>query len=330
MKNFDQTKIRVVLKHRDKEYTPPVIGEVTVEWSRFATPGKMTLTILKDKIVKFEEGDTVRLKINGKKYFYGYIFTYERVGDSQYQLTCYDMLRYLKSSDVFKNKKKSYGVAVKDVCKRYGLKTGKIDKTKHLRKAKVFTGTVFDMLEDYRKDTAKSTGSQYILYADYNRIRLRKQSSMRTNYVINATVARDFSYQSTIDKDTYTVIKLYRKYKKKKKEKYAVYVKTMKKAKKKYGKLVYTDTTDLKGKDKAKIMKRLNKIGKAHDSPRKKLSFTGVFGIPGIRAGSSVMVKLNAAGISRRKRMVVSKVTHHFAEGIHTMDLVVVGGNYVE
>lgn len=322
MSEFNNTKISVYLKHGDKIYLPVVVGEITVEWTRFAAPGKMTLTVLKDSILKFEEGDTVRLKINGEKFFFGILFTYERLDHDRYKLTCYDVLRYLKSKDIFKMKKMTYAKALKKVCKRYGLKQGKIANTKYVRKAKVFTGSIMDMLENYRKKTKESTGNQFILYADWNQIYLKKQADMKTNYVIEAKLAKDFSYQSSIDDDVYTVIKLYRKSGKKTK----VYSKTLKKAKKKYGRLTYVGNTKLK--KKAKIKKKLKKIGEAHDTPRKKLSFTGVFGIPKIRAGSGVTVKLNAVGMSLKKNMTVDKVTHHFQDGIHTMDLVVVGGDY--
>ena len=322
MNQFNETKVEVFIKHGDTIYLPVVVGEITVEWTRFAAPGQMKLTVMKDDVLKFEEGDTVRLKINDEKFFFGFLFTYERKDDDRYQLTCYDALRYLKSKDIFKMKKMTYTKALKKACKRYGLKMGTIANTKYVRKAKVFTGTVYDMLENYRKKTKQSTGNQFILYADWNQICLKKQSAMKTDYVIEAEVAKEYSYQSSIDDGVYTVVKLY----KKKGKKTKVYSKTLKAAKKKYGRLTYVNSTKLK--KKSKIKKKLKKIAEAHDTPRKKLSFTGVFGITEIRAGSGVTVRLNAVGMSLNKNMTVHKVTHRFADGVHTMDLTVIGGDY--
>jgi len=322
MSDATNTKVEVFLKHGGKTYIPVVIGEITVEWTRFASPGKMVLTVLEDDTLEFEEGDVVRIKVNDSNFFFGYLFIYERVKDRQYKLTCYDGLRYLKSKDVFKMKKQTYTAALKTVCKRYGLKQGTIAGTKYVRKAKVFTGTVFDMLENYRKKTKQSTGNQFLLFMDYDKVTLKNQSSMKTSWVIEASVAQDFSYSSSIDQDVYTVVKLYRKRGKKTK----VYTKTLSKQKKKYGRLTYAENTKLK--KKAKINKRLKKIADAHDSPRKKLSFTGVFGIPEIRAGSGMIVKLKAVGMDLNKNMTVSRVTHHFQDGIHTMDLTVIGGDF--
>lgn len=322
MSTFNNTKISVAITHDKKIYFPVVVGEITVEWVRFATPGKMTLTVYKDSALEFREGDIVTLKINGSQFFFGFVFTYERAGDKRYRLTCYDVLRYLKSSDVFKMKKMTYTKALKTACKRYGLKPGSIANTRYVRKGKVFTGSVYDMLEKYRKATKNATGDTYILYANWNEVTLRKQTSMKTNYVIDATLMKDFSYSSSIDDGVYTVVKLYRTKGKKTK----VYSRTQKAAKKKYGRLTYAKSTN--EKKKAKITKQLKKIGNAHDSPAKKLSFSGVFGIPSIRAGSGVKVKLSAVGMELNRNMTVDKVTHHFKDGVHTMDLTVVGGAY--
>ena len=107
MADATETKAKVLIKHGSKTYIPAVVGEVTVEWTRFASPGKMELTVIKDDTLKFEEGDAVRLKVNDENYFFGILFTYERVAKGRYKLTCYDVLRYLKSTDVFKMKKQT-------------------------------------------------------------------------------------------------------------------------------------------------------------------------------------------------------------------------------
>ena len=328
-------EVEVNIRHSGNTYTPVVIGELTVEWTRFASPGKMNLTVFKDDALKFEEGDVVTLKVDGQNFFYGFLFTYERTDSQQYKLTCYDALRYLKSQDVFKMKRSTYAKALKNVCSRYGLKKGTIMNTRHACKAKVFTGTVIDMLEYYRKKTKSATGDNYILYMDFDQVCLVKQDKMVTEWAVTAETAESFSYSSSIDDDVYTVIKLYRNVQKKKKKKKKkgkknitvtrTYSKTLSAEKKKYGRLTYVES--VKTKKKAKINKRLKKIANAHKKPKKKLSFNGVFGIKEIRAGSGMQVKLSVVGMDDlTKSMVVNRVTHRFNEGFHTMDLTMVGG----
>lgn len=314
--------IKVTLTHSGTTYIPKCEGEITVEWTRFGTPGKMSLTVLKDDALQFEEGDCIRMTVDGKNFFFGFIFTYKRKDADLWQLTVYDVLRYLKSDDIFKMPKQTYTKALKKVLKRYGLTAGTIKNTKYVRKAKVFNGCVMDMLEKYRKDTKKSKGVNYILYADFNKVCLKAQSDMKTTYVMDATVMENYSYSSSIDEKVYTVVKLYKGSGKKTK----VYSKTNTSAKKKYGRLTYCEATKLKSK--SKIKKKLKTIAGDYDSPRKKLTLLNVFGLTDIRAGSGVTVKLTDVGMTLNKNMTVDSVVHRFSEGRHTMDLNVIGGDY--
>lgn len=320
----NERTISVTLTHGSTTYKPVVIGDVTVEWTRFGSPGKLKMTVIKDSTLKIENGDCVRLVVDGKNFFFGFIFIIDRKEASQLSITSYDVLRYLKSKDIFKMPKQTYTKALKTVLKRYGLKAGTIANTKYVRKAKVFNGCVLDMLETYRKDTKNSKGVNYILYADFNKVCLKAQPSMKTNYVITNQMTSDFSYSSSIDERTYTVIKLYKGSGKKAK----VYTKTSAAAKKKYGRLTYVESTKLKSK--SKIKKKLNTIAKAHDTPSKKLTIKNVFGVVNIRAGSGVRVEIKEAGITINRSMTVATVTHKFSEGRHTMDLTLVGGDFRE
>lgn len=319
---MENLTIKATIQHNGTIYEPVCLDEISVEWTRFGSPGKMILTVLEENSLTFREGDVVRLKINGKNFFFGYIFIIDRAGQNQYKLTCYDGLRYLKSDDIFKMKKQTYTKALKTVLKRYGLKQGTIANTKYVRKAKVFNGCVWDMLDDYRKKTKESTGIQYILYADFNKICLQPQSKLKTNYIITESQLEDFSYTSSIDDKVYTVVKMYKGSGKKMK----IYTKTGTSAKKKYGRLTYVKKTKLKSK--AKIKKKLKAILEAHDSPRKKVTLNNVFGLTDIRAGSQVKVDVTEGGLHINRKMVVDTVTHHFRAGRHTMDLNVFGGDY--
>lgn len=313
--------IKVTLTHNSVTYQPNVIGEIDVEWVRFGSPGKLTMTILNDESIKFDVGDCVRLTVGGVNFFFGFIFTFERIEVDQYKLTVYDVLRYLKSNDIFKMPKQTYTKALKTVLSRYDLKAGTIANTKYVRKAKVFNGCVFDMLEKYRSDTKKSKGINYILYADFNKVCLKAQSSMKTNYIMEAALMENYSYSSSIDDKVYTVVKLYKGSGKKTK----VYTKTTTNAKKKYGRLTYVEKTKLKSK--SKIKKKLNTIAEAHDTPRKKLTLQGVFGLTDLRAGCGVTVKLQDVDLKLNKNMTVDHIVHRFYEGRHTMDVTVVGGD---
>lgn len=65
----------------EKAYLP--ITEEGIEWSteRRSTPGKLTFKIVKDSIINFQEGAAVRLKVDGKPVFFGFVFSKKRDKD---------------------------------------------------------------------------------------------------------------------------------------------------------------------------------------------------------------------------------------------------------
>lgn len=76
-----------------KAYIPVV--EEGIEWSteRRSTPGKLTFKLVKDSVINFQEGAAVRLKVDGKPVFFGFVFTKKRDKDQIIEVTAYDQLR---------------------------------------------------------------------------------------------------------------------------------------------------------------------------------------------------------------------------------------------
>lgn len=78
-----------------KAYLP--IVEEGIEWTteRRSAPGKLTFKVVKDGIIDFQEGAAVRLKVDGKGVFFGFVFSKKRGKDQIITVTAYDQLRYL-------------------------------------------------------------------------------------------------------------------------------------------------------------------------------------------------------------------------------------------
>ena len=47
---------------------------ITWETSRKGEPGKLTFSVVKDNIIDFQEGNHVRLTVDGVNLFYGFVF----------------------------------------------------------------------------------------------------------------------------------------------------------------------------------------------------------------------------------------------------------------
>lgn len=99
-------KVELLIQWLDTCYEPVTLDGITWTLERKGTPGKLEFTVLKDSKLRFEEGASVRLKVNDTNLFYGFVFkkTYDK--DKNIKVTAYDQLRYLKNKDtyVYKNK----------------------------------------------------------------------------------------------------------------------------------------------------------------------------------------------------------------------------------
>ncbi|EGT4050141.1 cell wall hydrolase, partial [Clostridioides difficile] len=68
--------------------------------------------------------------------------------------------------------------------------------------------TLFDMILTALDDTLREKKEMYILYDDFGRLVLKNVASMKLDVVMDNDVIEDFDYNSSIDSDTYTQVKL--------------------------------------------------------------------------------------------------------------------------
>ncbi|SDF30426.1 M23 family metallopeptidase [Eubacterium pyruvativorans] len=331
-KSVEKTGVEVLMQHGESLFEPVVKGHVTIEWTRRDSPGKMTITVLLDGKLKLSLGDAVRLRYNGKNIFLGFLFHFSQTAEGEASLTYYDQLRYFKNKDLLKLKKGTYSAALKQICKKYGLKTGTVENTRWVHPAKIVDGTIFDALGEYADMTTAHTQKLYVLYDEFGKITLKSLAKMKSNVYIDAEQLEDFEYNASIDDGTYTCIKLYKDDSSSGTRK--VWVRNNTALQAKWGTLVYTEKTDEKGTKN--IMTRAKILSGLYGSAQRSLTLKGCPGDISIRGGSLVYVtlKLNDTEIGKggKKKhagmMVVESVTHNFEGAIHTMDLKVIGGKF--
>ena len=81
------------------------------------------------------------------------------------------------------------------------------------------------------------------------------------------------------------------------------------------------DTTSIKNGDEATITALGKTLLNYYNRKQRRLSVTGCFGSVYVRGGSCIYVKLNLGDMVVNNVMLVEQVTHHFNDGVHTMDL---------
>jgi hypothetical protein len=303
----------------------PVVEEgITWETTRKGVPGKLTFSVLKDEALKFEEGNAIRFKKDGKNIFYGFVFTKKRSKDGLINVTAYDQLRYLKNKDTYVYTNKTAAEFIKMVAHDFRLNTGTIEDTGFKIASRVEDNkTLFDMFQNALDLTMDNTKKMYILYDNFGKLTLRNIEKMKLDVLIDEETGENFEYTSSIDSNTYNKIKLI--YENEKAGKREIYIAQDSNNINKWGVLQHfekiKETTN--GKLKADVLLSL------YNRKTRNLSIKKAFGNIYVRGGNMVVVRLNLDDLKVLNYMIIDSVKHTFNENEHFMDLKLIGGEFV-
>ena len=318
-----KANVVVTVKCNKKLYEIPVKDGLKIVWERKGTPGKLTFSAPFQKKYKVVEGNAVTVAVDGKNFFYGFIFSRKMSKDGMMDYTCYDQLRYLKNKDTLIYKNKTASQVIKGIAERFYLNCGKLADTKYKFSAIESNTTLFDIIQNALDETIDRSGIVYVLYDEVGKLRLKNIKDMKVNTcLVDEETGEDFTYQTTIDNNVYNQIKLI--YENKDKGTYDLYVTRNQKKINKWGVLQYVDKIsdpDI-GKIKAKALLSF------YSQKERTLTISGVIGNKKVRAGSLVPVLLDLKDMKIANYMMVEKVTHEFNNHQHKMDLVLSGGDF--
>ena len=86
----------------------------------------------------------------------------------------------------------------------FNLSVGSLDDTGYIIPAKVEDNkTLFDIIQDALDDTMTSRKKMYVLYDDFGRLMLKDIENMKVNILIDETTGQNYTYESSIDDQTY-------------------------------------------------------------------------------------------------------------------------------
>lgn len=302
-------------------YFPSVVDGITLETSRYGEPGILKFTCLKDSVLELTEGNAVAFLVDNKSLFFGFIFIIKRNNSNQLQITAYDQLRYLKNKDSYIYTDKRADEVIKMIAKDYKLNVGTISNTKYkIAKKAEDNMTLFDICQNALDETLRNTNKLFVLFDDYGKLMLKNVEDMKLDLLIDSDTAQTFDYTSGINDNTYNQIKL--TYDNDETGKREVYMTKSSTNINKWGVLQYYESINNPqgAAEKAKALLKL------YNEKTRNLKISGAFGDTRLRAGCSVVVKLNLGDVNLRNYMLVEKVKHSFKYDLHTMDLTVRGG----
>ncbi|MCL1872956.1 MAG: DUF5052 family protein [Clostridiales bacterium] len=308
-------------------FWPPVVDGVTVELFRKLTPGKMTFTVLKTAVYPFYEGNWAQLIWNGQNVFLGRVFTKTRDRMRHIKTVCYDQLRYLSGPNNKMNleyKNRSAGSLLKEIADLYELRWGLVDDTGYkVPKRKEVGVNPIDIIQNNINETLTATGELYVFYDNYGHLDLRNIKDMQLNILLDDETAENYDYTSSIDKQTYNVIKIARDNEATGRK--DVFISQSSYDIANWGKLQYFEdsTTSTDPATKAGQLLAL------YNEKTRELNIKNMFGDARVRPGCSLFVSLVLGDVIINHYMMVDQVTHRFTLSEHTMDLRLVGGTFV-
>ncbi|EPR12310.1 XkdQ/YqbQ family protein [Ruminiclostridium papyrosolvens] len=316
--------VELKIQNGSTVYLPCIEDEITWETSRKGVPGKLEFSVVKDEIISFQEGNLVQLKVDNKKVFNGHIFTKKRSSDQIIKVTAYDQLRYLKNKDtkVFENRTASQ--IIKSLADDFQLVTGTIEDTGYVIETRVEDNkTLMDMIQSALDITMQNRNKMYVLFDDYGAISLKSIDSMKLDILIEKSTAEDFDYTSSIDSNTYNLIKLaYDNDKTKKREIYEA--KDSNKIAE-WGLLQYYEKVNQNTNAKAKA----DGLLKLYNKKTRNLSVSNAIGDIRVRGGCLFPVWLELGDVKVQNYMLVETVKHTFKSNQHYMDITLRGGDFV-
>lgn len=309
----------------------PVIEEgIELTLQRRDSPGKLAFKVLQDDVLDFSEGSAVRLKVDDREVFYGFVFTKSGDKGKLISVTAYDQLRYLNNKDTYVYEKKTASQFLKMLADDFNLNLGTVEDTKFVIPSRVEDNTsLFDMIGNALDLTLQNTGEMFVLYDDFGKLTLRNISNMYVGdkksglyLMVDEETAEDFEYQSSIDSDTYNKIKL--SYENEQTGKREIFVSQDSSNINKWGVLQYFDTLSKgeNGKTKADALLKL------YNTKTRSLRLKNCFGDTRVRGGSLIVVNLALSDTTVQNFMLVEEVKHTFSLDSHFMDLTVRGGDF--
>lgn len=316
--------VELFIQHNSTIQFPVVEEGARLTLERKGTPGKLEFTVVKGPGLNFTEGDPVKLTVNGTAMFYGFVFKKKRDKGGTIDVVAYDQLRYLKNKDTITEE----GLKASDLLRRiatdFRLNLGTVEDTGYTLETIVEENqTLFDMIQSALDETLTNTKQLYVLYDDAGKLTLKNINTMKLNLLIDEETGENFSYESSIDEQTYNKIKL--AYNDEKTGKRELFIAQDGAKMNQWGVLQYFEEVQTKTGASAKA----DALLKLYDQKTRKLTIQNAFGDVRVRAGSAVVVALNLGDIVTNNYMVVNKVTHTFRGDEHMMELDLIGGEFI-
>ena len=293
----------------------------TASWTttRTGSPGTFKFTLNKNGGVAFLEGDIVRFSVDGQLQFYGWVFTKVKNRWNEIEVTCYDRIRYLKANASYAFYDQKVGDMIRQIAADFQLDVGNVADTRYAIPSFIKEDeTVLDMIGEAVQQTLLNTGKIYVFYDDGNGLALTESADMISNVMIgDRSLLTDYEYKTDIDEQTYNSVKLARPNEQTGRADVVVAEDSVNIGQ--WGLLQLYQTVDGDVND-AQMLSQA-KTSLQYYNRRMRTLKVNSLGVPGLRAGQMVLMKVSDLGdISLDQYVLLEKVTHTWGNDVHTME----------
>lgn len=302
-----------------------VISNLEITTNIENDPGKATFDIIKRDELSFSEGATVSIQIDEYKMFRGFVFAMKRSKDiNKISVTCYDQLRYLKNKDSYVFENMTSDQIFSKICNDFVLKHRVVDKSSYICAPRSNDATaLYEMIKASLDDTLINSKQWFIIRDNYGVLEHINIYSLQAGIMLgDKSGVTDFTYETSIDKDTYNQIKLYRDNESSGKREVFIVNDTINGGStiKAWGILQLYEKVDEK-LNLAQIEQRALSMLSLYNNTKRSLKLEAI-GVPNVCAGSIFKCSMEDLGdMSLNSYLLVTKCTHKISNGLHTMQL---------
>ncbi|MDQ0090188.1 hypothetical protein J2T12_003602 [Paenibacillus anaericanus] len=294
-----------------------IVTDATWKTSRIGKPGSFDFTILQEKTYIPENGHRIQVFYDDKPLFYGYIFTIGRQMEETLKIKAYDQMRYLVANYTYVLSNRTAANIMKKIADDFGLKWGDVVDTKYkIPSLSEDNQKLMDIICKALDLTVINTGTIYNFFDDFGNLSIKRASDMSLNLIIgDESLMTDFSFEKSIDSDTFNYIKLVRDNKETKKRDAYEAKDSVNIAK--WGRLQYFQKVDEK-MNPAQILQLLDQLAKLKNRETRSLKLDAL-GDPSVRAGCYIHVLIGELAINQP--YLIDECTHKFSGDEYTISL---------
>lgn len=315
--------LEIILDNRDGHLwdVSGIISDATYKTSRKGSASTFEFTLIKggwyeDKDFKYNVGDIVRVRKDGVKVFYGYIFVISSGRDEEVKITAYDQMRYLMVNDYLLKSDMTATEVVQHFADKYQLKTGTLIDTEYkIPKISEDGVKTMDIICKAMDNTLLGTGKQFLLLDDFGELVIQNVEDRVLNLSLgDGSLLYDYKQKVTIE-NSYNMVVLGRDNKELGKRE--LFIKQDSSNIAKWGLLMLYQSVDEKMDDDqvkkslANLMNLKNRVGRSFQ--------VEAIGDIRVRAGSYLSINIAEEGINMR--FLVNECTHKFEGSDHSMSL---------